>query len=159
MDRKAFENVRGQVGYCGLWCGSCIVGNGTLRELTERYRGLVKGHGVEEWGLTAQGMDGGGFINALIAVENIAICPGCLKGGGNDACAMRPCAREKKVSDCIECREKASCRSLTALERVRTGAEKAGMLMKRERGEPDITAWVAELRTKFPHGMIWEEKA
>jgi len=156
LDRKAFENVKGQVGYCGLWCGSCIVGNGTLRELTERYRGLIKGHGVEDWGLAGHGMDGNACGNALIAIENLAICPGCLKGGGNDECAMRPCAREKKATDCIECREKATCRSLTPLERVRTGAAKAGMLMKSERGEPDMVAWVAELKAKFPHSMLWE---
>jgi hypothetical protein len=159
MDRKAFESVKGQIGYCGLWCGSCIVGNGTLRELTVRYRELIKGHGVEEWGLKDQGMDGDGFMNALIAIENIAICPGCLKGGGNDACTMRPCAREKKASDCIECREKATCKNLDPLERVRTGGSKAGMLMKDERGEPDIVAWVAELKGRFPHSMIWAEKA
>lgn len=159
MNRKAFENVKDQIGYCGLWCGSCIVGNGTLQALTERYRGLIKGHGVEEWGLTGQGMDGNGFVNALIAIENIAICPGCLKGGGNDACTIRPCAREKKVSDCVECREKATCRNLTPLERVRTGAAKAGMLVKSGRGEPDMAAWVAELKGKFPHSMLWAEKS
>lgn len=132
-----------------------MVGNGTLRELTKRYRELVKGHGVDEWGLKDQGMDGEGFINALIAIENIALCPGCLKGGGNEACPMRPCAREKGVSDCIECREKAGCRNLDPLERVRTGAAKAGMLMKGERGQPDTEAWEAEVRKRFPHCMIW----
>ena len=31
------ENVKDQIGYCGIWCGSCIVGNGALRELTRKY--------------------------------------------------------------------------------------------------------------------------
>jgi hypothetical protein len=150
MDRKAFENVKGQIGYCGLWCGSCIVGNGTLLELTKRYRELIKGYGVEGWGLKDRGMDGDGFINTLIAIENLALCPGCLKGGGNDACTMRPCAREKKVTDCTECREKASCRSLDALGRVRTGAAKVGMLMKSGGSRPGIEDWVGEMRKRFP---------
>jgi hypothetical protein len=158
MDKGAFDNVKGQIGYCGLWCGSCLVGNGTLRELTMSYRKLIKGHGVEEWGLKGHGMDGEGFINALIAIENLSICQGCLKGGGNEACGMRPCAREKRVSDCIECREKAACQNLGALERVRTGAAKAGMLMKNERGSPDIEEWVVELAKRFPHSLIWREK-
>ena len=24
MEAKAFENVEDQIGYCGLWCGSCV---------------------------------------------------------------------------------------------------------------------------------------
>jgi hypothetical protein len=47
---------------------------------------------------------------------------------------------------------------LGALERVRTGAAKAGMLMKNERGSPDIEEWVVELAKRFPHSLIWREK-
>ena len=38
----ALENVKNQIGYCGIWCGSCIVGNGTLRELTDKYKDLTE---------------------------------------------------------------------------------------------------------------------
>ena len=48
--RKAFENVRDQIGVCGIWCGSCIVGNGALRELTRRYKELITAYSLEEWG-------------------------------------------------------------------------------------------------------------
>lgn len=159
LEKKAFDNVKGQIGYCGLWCGSCIVGNGTLQELTKRYRELVKGYGIDEWGLKEQGLDGEPFMNALIAIENIPVCQGCRKGGGNEICTMRLCAREKNVSDCIECIEKATCRNLTPLERVRTGAAKVGMLMKSERGQPDIGEWVAEIGKKCPHCLIGIEKS
>jgi hypothetical protein len=30
---QAFLNVKHQIGFCGIWCGSCVVGNGALREL------------------------------------------------------------------------------------------------------------------------------
>ena len=43
MQSKAFENVKNQVSYCGIWCGSCIVGKpkdkyrvGALAHITER---------------------------------------------------------------------------------------------------------------------------
>jgi hypothetical protein len=98
-------------------------------------------------------------MNALIAIENIPVCQGCRKGGGNEICTMRLCAREKNVSDCIECIEKATCRNLTPLERVRTGAAKVGMLMKSERGQPDIGEWVAEIGKKCPHCLIGIEKS
>jgi hypothetical protein len=47
MDDRPFENVRDQIGFCGIWCGSCAVGNGALRELTKRYEDVVKGYGLE----------------------------------------------------------------------------------------------------------------
>jgi hypothetical protein len=47
--KKAFENVREQIGFCGIWCGSCVVGNGTLRELTERCEEIIGAYGLEEW--------------------------------------------------------------------------------------------------------------
>ena len=43
-----FENVKAQVGYCGIWCGSCVVGNGALSGLTRRYRELIDALGVLE---------------------------------------------------------------------------------------------------------------
>jgi len=46
---ESFEGVRGQIGYCGIWCGSCVVGNGALRELTRRYEELVRAYGLEGW--------------------------------------------------------------------------------------------------------------
>jgi hypothetical protein len=47
-DREALENVKGQIGACGIWCGSCAVGNGALQELSRRYGELLKGHGLDE---------------------------------------------------------------------------------------------------------------
>jgi len=46
--REALENVKGQIGACGIWCGSCAVGNGALQELSRRYGELLKGHGLDE---------------------------------------------------------------------------------------------------------------
>ena len=42
------------------------------------------------------------FLKALIDAEG---CPGCRKGGGNPACKMRTCAREKGVEACPLCNE------------------------------------------------------
>ena len=39
---KAFDNIKGLIGYCGIWCGSCVVSNGALRELTQRYEKLLE---------------------------------------------------------------------------------------------------------------------
>ncbi|MBO3808277.1 MAG: hypothetical protein FGF50_01590 [Candidatus Brockarchaeota archaeon] len=39
---KAFENVKNQIGYCGIWCGSCSGGNGSIQELARRFEDIVK---------------------------------------------------------------------------------------------------------------------
>lgn len=147
---SAFENVRSQVGYCGIWCGSCIVGNGTLRELTERYEHLIKGYGIDEWG--AKDFDGKEFMRGLGSIQSLPICRGCRKGGGNEVCEIRPCALVKKLPDCTECAEMTSCKYLGALKRVREGALGVGMLVK---AEGDHTAhkqliemWVAQSKNK-----------
>ena len=59
LNTRAFENVKDQIGYCGIWCGSCIVGNGLLRELTKKYEFLINGYGVDSWG--AKDFDGKEF--------------------------------------------------------------------------------------------------
>ena len=155
MQTEAFENVKNQVGLCGLWCGSCIVGNGTLKELTKRYEGLVKGYGVNEWG--AKDFDSKEFMKGLASIQTLPICQGCLKGGGNDECEIRPCASKKKIPDCSECNEHMTCKNLEALQKVRTGALAVGMLLKAGRGSrPElIEKWIAETNGKFPYCLLF----
>jgi len=156
VEAKAFENVKNQIGFCGLWCGSCIVGNGTLKELTKRYEHLIGGYGVDEWG--AKDFDGKEFMKGLASIQNLPICQGCLKGGGNDTCNIRPCASSKKLPTCNECDEHATCKNLEALQKVRTGALRVGMIVKTDKDKADqqrlIKKWVAEIRNKFPNCVI-----
>ena len=35
MTGDAYENAKSQIGGCGIWCGSCALGNGSLRALIE----------------------------------------------------------------------------------------------------------------------------
>jgi len=150
-----FGNVKNQIGYCGLWCGSCIVGNGTLRELTEKYEKLIKGYGVDEWG--AKDFDSREFMKGLASlIQNPPICPGCLKDGGNDECKIGPCASKKGISDCNECKESKTCKNLEALEKVRTGALDVGMPIKTGKDrQPQLKEkWTVEIRNEFPYCVI-----
>ncbi len=155
MQTEAFENVRNQIGFCGLWCGSCIVGNGALRELTKRYEGLIKGYGVDEWG--AKDFNSKEFMKGLASIQTLPICKGCLKGGGNDECKIRPCVSKKKIPDCSECNEHTTCKNLEALQKVRTGALAVGMLLKAGRGgQPElIEKWAAQIKGRFPHCLLF----
>lgn len=154
MQAKAFRNVKNQIGYCGLWCGSCIVGNGTLKELTKRYGQLIKGYGVNEWG--AKDFDSKELMKGLASIQNLPICIGCLKGGGNDECKIRPCASKKGISDCNECKEPTKCKNREALQKVRSGALAVGMLLKTGKDDQAklIEKWTSEIRSKFPNCVI-----
>lgn len=153
METQAFENVKSQIGRCGIWCGSCAVGNGTLRSLAKRSEHVIGGHGVDEWGATD--FDGKEFMKGLKSIQNLPICVGCLKGGGNEVCKIRPCSANRKLSDCTECNEMKTRKNLESLQKVRTGAIQVGMLAKFENDRTDqqelVRKWTAEIKSKCPN--------
>lgn len=154
-DLKAFENVRDQIGSCGIWCGSCVVGNGALRELSRRYRQLVTDYGLARWG--PADIDFGEFVRALESLERIPVCPGCGQGGGKEDCPLRACATATQTGYCSECRAPAACAHAQLLEHMRSGARKAGLFV--EAGEvprPELVEqWSAELRATWPACILF----
>ncbi len=92
MDSMHFENVKNQIGRCGIWCGSCVVGNGTLKQLAKRCEHIIGGYGVDEWG--TKDFDGKEFMKGLTSIQNLPVCVGCLKGGGNDDAKSDPAFRK-----------------------------------------------------------------
>ena len=125
MDSKQHRRVRGQIGTCGIWCGSCVVGSGALMAVAGRLRTMVESHGLEAWG--AEGFDYGAFTRALACVSDLEPCPGCRAGGGQEDCPMRACARDRGVSACPACFEFGGCANHGALKTMRDGAEAAGL--------------------------------
>lgn len=158
---KAFENVKDQIGYCGIWCGSCIVGNGALKELTKRYAFVLEGYGINKWGADEVGFNGEEFMKSLAGVQKIPVCRGCLKGGGAKGCKIRACATSRKLADCTECTEFMKCENREALNNVRSGALKVGMTAKTEKDEASrqqlIKKWTAEISEKFPSFVVLSE--
>gem|GEM_PF-2525892 len=127
-----------------------------MKELTKRYEHIIGGYGVDKWG--AKGFDSKEFMKGLTSIQTLPVCRGCLKGGGNDECKIRPCASSRKISDCNECNELGTCKNLEALQRVRTGALRVGMLIKTDKDKVDqkqlIKKWTAEIKNKFPNCVI-----
>lgn len=152
MDSKHFDNVKNQIGRCGIWCGSCVVGNGTLKDLAKRSEHIIGGYGVDEWG--AKDFDGKEFMKGLASIQSIPVCIGCLKGGGNTECRIRPCVSNRRISDCMECGDVKSCKNIEALQKVRTGALRVGMLAKTENDKANrqqlVEKWTATIRSKCP---------
>jgi len=156
VQSEPFENVKNQIGFCGLWCGSCAVGNGTLKELTKRYEHIIKGYGVTTWG--AKDFDSKEFLKGLESIRELPTCKGCLKGDGNEECKIRPCAKNKKIPDCNECNEPTTCKNPNELKNVRTGALQVGMTLKTDKDKEDrqqlIKKWTAEIKNKFPSCIV-----
>ena len=125
-----------------------------MRELTKKYEEIVKGYGVDEWG--AKDFDSKEFMKGLTSIRTLPICQGCLKGDGNEECRIRPCASNKKISDCSECNTLTTCKNLEELQKVRTGALRVGMLVKTDKADQQelIKKWTAEIRKKFPNRLI-----
>ena len=155
MKSKSFKNVKDQIGFCGIWCGSCVVGNGILQELTKRYEKLINGYGLEKW--APKDFDFKEFKKGLSSIQTIALCPGCLKGGGKLDCEIRACASEKNIAECIECDQPAECKHLEMLEKMRTGASQAGLIVKTDVVEPQelIERWIEEIKGKFPDILLF----
>jgi hypothetical protein len=155
----AFENVKKQIGYCAIWCGSCVVGNGALKELTRRYEHIISGYGIDKWGAEDQGFDGKELMKTLQSIQGIPICRGCQKGGGAINCKMRACASNRKLADCTECKDFMRCENREPLQKVRTGALRAGMLVKNENEKASqqqlVKKWTAELKSKWPSCILF----
>lgn len=157
MKVKPFEDVRNQIGYCGIWCGSCVVGNGTLRELTKRYEEIIKGYGLEEW--APKDFDFKEFSKGLASIRDMPLCRGCLRGDGNPNCQIRACALKNNVEDCAECDRPTECDNVERLQRMRTGALDAGLMVKTEKvvREKLIERWTTELRRRWPSCILFSD--
>jgi len=154
---KAFENVKTQVGYCGIWCGSCAVGNGTLRELSQGFFDLIEGHGLAHWGPKALEYDR--FVKELVAMQGIPLCPGCRRGGGRTRCELRDCAQAQGLADCLACGTFKSCRHGKLLGHMRCGALKAGLFVKVRKGDSRtlVAGWTRKLKHQWPGGVLFLE--
>jgi hypothetical protein len=153
----AFENAKDQIGYCGIWCGSCVVGSGALRRLSNKYKVLLDGYGVLEWG--PKEFDSLEFLKGLESIGNLALCPGCLKGGGRDDCELRNCAVSKGIDGCIQCDTQSTCEHQEILDHMRTGALAAGLFVKTGNQDKQelIETWTALLEERFPCCLLFEE--
>ena len=155
LKTESFENVKNQIGFCGIWCGSCVVGNGTLRELTKSYEGVIKKYGLEGW--APKDFDFKEFMKGLASIQAMPLCRGCLKGDGRPNCEMRACASNKNIADCSECDQPKACKNHETLQKMRTGARDAGLFVKT--GNVDrqklIEKWTTELKNKWPHYILF----
>jgi hypothetical protein len=148
---EGFGNVKNQIGFCGIWCGSCLGGNGAVLELTRKYEQTIKRsqHALEKW--APKEFNFNEFVKGLACIKAMPLCPGCKKGGGNPTCEIRSCASKKNITNCSQCDGLAECENFKSLEqsnpRIR---EELGKIRNVDPKEV-IEKWMSELKTKWPH--------
>jgi hypothetical protein len=154
-NRKHFDNVKDQIGYCGIWCGSCVAGNGALQDLTKKYDEIITNYDLEQW--APKDFDFKEFAKGLTSIQNMPLCPGCLRCGGRDNCEIRACALSKNFADCSECDRPEKCENVDLLETMQKGAQKAGLMVKTENIDRNtlLEKWQEQLKNTWPSSMIF----
>ena len=153
MEGEPFENVRNQIGFCGIWCGSCAGGNGVSIELTKRYEEFVKKCNLEKW--APKGFDFKEFMKGLASIQTMHLCPGCLRGGGNPTCKIRVCASKKGVTDCSQCDQIMACKNFEMLEKSHPTIKEDLIKIKNVDRQGLIEKWINELKSKWPHCVLF----
>jgi hypothetical protein len=151
----AYENVRSQIGYCGIWCGSCVVGNGALRELAAQLESVLAAYEVSKWG--PRDFDYQELSRGLASLRRIPICRGCVKGGGAEDCSLRACATGKGLDHCTLCCDQANCPHSERLHHMRTGARAAGLFVRNlgDDREEFLADSEAQLKTRRPSCLLF----
>lgn len=152
---KPYTNVRNQYAACGLWCGSCIVGNGTLYEMARGTRELVEAWGLPHWG--PKNIDYNSLLKKLKGIEKIPICVGCRRGGGRDDCELRACVQAKKLYACEECDEQKSCRHRKLLNHMRQGAHRVRMHVNDRKCNRAklMRKWQKSIKKEWPSSILF----
>ena len=155
LKAEPFENVKNQIGFCGIWCGSCVVGNGVLKELTKQYEEIVRNYGLGSW--APKDFDFKEFMKGLASIQAMPLCLGCLNGDGRPNCEIRACASKKNIADCSGCDQLMACKNLEPLKKMRTGASRACLLVKTKNVDRQecIEKWTAEIKGKWPHCILF----
>jgi hypothetical protein len=155
MDTKHFDNLKDQIGYCGIWCGSCVAGNGVLQVLTQKYAKIIKDYGLEQW--APKDFDFEEFTKGLASIQKMPLCVGCLRGGGRDDCEIRICATNKKITACSECDKAEKCAHTEILNKMRSGAKEAGLFVKMEKtdGKKLIAQWTDQLKNEWSSSLLF----
>ncbi|MCW4051547.1 MAG: DUF3795 domain-containing protein [Candidatus Bathyarchaeota archaeon] len=112
MKEEDLKNICGQLGPCGIACGTCILGNGTVSETAINTKDYINECGVKDW---SPMVPGGSELNweatekTLNWLGKYAFCAGCGNGGGPPDCAISLCATGKGIQLCSQCDELDEC--------------------------------------------------
>jgi len=153
LDVAPLENVKNQIGFCGIWCGSCAAGNGAIVELARRFGIIVKNYNLEEW--VPKEFDFKEFLKGLASMQAMPLCQGCRRGGGPPTCRVRICASERGMADCSQCDHLVACKNFERLEKENPRIKEGLMEIKNTSRRELIGKWTGEIAKKWPHCIVY----
>ena len=109
------------IGFCGIDCSKCELGNKTISKNAETLKKRVENYGISQWYQLVPVADNEKFsfdeLNKGLAwLVKYAACLGCQNNGGPPMCPVRMCAREKKFENCSMCDSIDTCKKMDFLE-------------------------------------------
>jgi len=152
LETEPFEKVKDQIGFCGIWCGSCGGGNGVVQELARRFEEVTKNCRLEKW--APKEINFGEFTRGLACIQKTSSCIGCQKGGGPPTCKIRICALNKHIANCSQCVELAECKNFEHLEKGYPKIKEGLMEIKDKDRANVIAKWTGELKNRWPHCIL-----
>jgi len=109
-----------KTGYCGLYCGDCAFGQGTIPDLARDLRKQLREARFDQVALSIpfkEFRDYPQCYSALGAMVKLR-CGGCRTSSRSKFCKVAECARRKGFEGCWACGEFAGCSKLAFLEEV-----------------------------------------
>ncbi len=109
-----------KTGFCGLHCGDCAFGQGTVPDLARDLRKQLRECRFDKVAETIpfkEFQDYGKCYEVLGAMVKLR-CGGCRTSARSKFCRVAECARRKDFDGCWECGDFAECKKLQFLEPV-----------------------------------------
>jgi hypothetical protein len=98
---------RNEIAFCGIDCGKCIKGKGESKKKAEQILEDMQESRLDHWQQHEPKQEPFKYNDLKKGLKWLTSldCSGCHAGDGNPKCAIRKCAKEKKVNTCGECPE------------------------------------------------------
>lgn len=112
MLKEALDQVKDQMGPCGIACATCNLGNGTVAETAAKLKQHLQVYGVSAWAPQVPGgsdVDFDQLDKSLDWVQTYTKCFGCEQGGGPPDCAIKVCSKERGYDICSNCPDLEGC--------------------------------------------------
>ena len=132
---------KGQVAYCGLYCGDCFIYQGKIADLA---RDLRKELRQAKFDRQAEAMSAISFFEVfkkygecyevLGALVKFRCKKACRGGGGPPFCKIRKCCQRKDIEGCWQCHEFESCEKLDSLKPVHGDAHLKDLRILKKQG-------------------------
>jgi hypothetical protein len=127
--------------YCGLYCGDCAFGQGTIPDLARDLRKELRTQRFEKVAEVIPFMNADEyktayeFLGSLVKMR----CKGCKMGSRSKFCHIAQCAVKKDLQGCWECDEFSTCTKLDFLVPVHGDAHLKNLRKIKKAG---VDEWV-----------------